>query len=176
MVNSLIDLPFALPTIVAGLTLLALYGPRGPTGVNMAFTKAGIVVALLLVTLPFVVRAGAAGAPRARPRDGAGGGVARRRAVHDLPPHHLPQPAAGRDRGLRPGLRARARRVRLAGADHGNIPFDDQVASFYIYSQIESDNADAAPPVSVFLLVLSLAPSDPVGHRALELPPCSIAP
>src|ERR687898_2272270 len=56
-VNSLIDLPFALPTIVAGLTLLALYGPRGPAPFNIAFTKAGIVVALLLVTLPFVVRA-----------------------------------------------------------------------------------------------------------------------
>ncbi len=56
VVNALIDLPFALPTIVAGLTLLALYGPRGPVGVNIAFTKAGIVLALLLVTLPFVVR------------------------------------------------------------------------------------------------------------------------
>ena len=39
LVNSLIDLPFALPTIVAGLTLLALYGPKGPIGVNIAYTR-----------------------------------------------------------------------------------------------------------------------------------------
>ena len=38
-VNSLIDLPFALPTIVAGLTLLALYGPRSPVGVDIAYTQ-----------------------------------------------------------------------------------------------------------------------------------------
>src|SRR3954465_10901015 len=57
IVNSLIDLPFALPTIVAGLTLLALYGPKSPVGVNVAFTKGAILLALLFVTLPFVVRA-----------------------------------------------------------------------------------------------------------------------
>ena len=56
IVNALIDLPFALPTIVAGLTLLALYGPRGPFGVNVAYTRTAIVLALLFVTLPFVVR------------------------------------------------------------------------------------------------------------------------
>src|SRR5918992_810202 len=50
------DLSFALPTIVAGLTLLALYGPQGPTNVNVAYTQAAVVLALLFVTLPFVVR------------------------------------------------------------------------------------------------------------------------
>ena len=56
-VNALIDLPFALPTIVAGLTLLALYGPSGPVGINVAYTRVAVVLALLFVTLPFVVRA-----------------------------------------------------------------------------------------------------------------------
>ena len=56
VVNSLIDLPFALPTIVAGVVLLAMYGPDSPVGVNIAFTRTGVCVALLLVTLPFVVR------------------------------------------------------------------------------------------------------------------------
>ena len=56
VVNALIDLPFALPTIVAGLTLLALYGPRSPIGVNVAYTTSALVLALLFVTLPFVVR------------------------------------------------------------------------------------------------------------------------
>src|SRR3954464_10790147 len=55
-VNALVDLPFALPTIVAGLTLLALYGPKSPVGVDVAFTRWAILFALLFVTLPFVVR------------------------------------------------------------------------------------------------------------------------
>src|SRR5205085_12189707 len=57
LVNALIDLPFALPTIVAGLVLLALYGPRGPAPFDIAYTRIGVAVALLFVTLPFVVRA-----------------------------------------------------------------------------------------------------------------------
>jgi sulfate transport system permease protein len=58
IVNAVIDLPFALPTIVAGLTLLALYGDNGLLGISgVSFTKVGVVMALLFVTLPFVVRA-----------------------------------------------------------------------------------------------------------------------
>src|SRR3954449_7538961 len=53
-VNAHVDLPFALPTIVAGLTLLALYGPKSPVGVDVAFTRWAILFALLFVTLPFV--------------------------------------------------------------------------------------------------------------------------
>ena len=56
-VNAVIDLPFALPTIVAGLTLLALYGPTSPVGINIAFTQYAVLLALLFVTLPFVIRA-----------------------------------------------------------------------------------------------------------------------
>ncbi len=56
VVNALIDLPFALPTIVAGLTLLALYGPQSPVGVDFAYSRTAIVLAMLFVTLPFVVR------------------------------------------------------------------------------------------------------------------------
>jgi len=56
IVNSVIDLPFALPTIVAGLTLLTLYGPTSPVGLHIAFTRGAIVLALCFVTLPFVIR------------------------------------------------------------------------------------------------------------------------
>src|SRR5262245_28584989 len=56
VMNAIIDLPFALPTIVAGLTLLALYGPTSPIGIDVAYTKTAIVLALMFVTLPFVVR------------------------------------------------------------------------------------------------------------------------
>src|SRR3954464_1405722 len=55
-VNLLIDLPFALPTIVAGLTLLALYGTRSPVGIDVTYTRTAIALALMFVTLPFVVR------------------------------------------------------------------------------------------------------------------------
>ncbi|HEX3707778.1 MAG TPA: sulfate ABC transporter permease subunit CysT [Mycobacteriales bacterium] len=57
IVNALIDLPFALPTIVAGLVLLSLYGPSSPVGVNVAGTRIAVLFALLFVTLPFVTRA-----------------------------------------------------------------------------------------------------------------------
>ncbi|MDT4932168.1 MAG: sulfate/thiosulfate transport system permease protein, partial [Pseudonocardiales bacterium] len=56
LVEVVIDIPFALPTIVAGLVLLSLYGPTSPIGVNLLGTQRAIVFALLFVTLPFVVR------------------------------------------------------------------------------------------------------------------------
>ena len=57
LLSLVIDVPFALPTIVAGLVLIALYGNQSPLGVVLAQTRWSIFVALLFVTLPFVVRA-----------------------------------------------------------------------------------------------------------------------
>ena len=118
IVNSLIDLPFALPTIVAGLTLLALYGPRGPFGVDVAFTRFAVVLALLFVTLPFVVRAVQPvlleldrEVEQAAESLGAIAFVTFRRVI-------LPALLPGDHRRLRPRLRPRRGRVRLAGADH----------------------------------------------------------
>ena len=91
-VNAVIDLPFALPTIVAGLTLLTLYGTDSPIGVDIAFTRTAVVVALLLRHPPLRRPRGAAAADRDGPRDGGGGDLARRRRLHRLPPDHLPQP------------------------------------------------------------------------------------
>ena len=63
LVSALVDLPFALPTAVAGIALTALYAPNGwigqylePLGVKVAFTPIGIVIALVFIGLPFVVR------------------------------------------------------------------------------------------------------------------------
>ena len=56
IVDAVIDLPFALPTIVASVVLLALYGPSSPVDVHLQHTPWGVGVALLFVTLPFVVR------------------------------------------------------------------------------------------------------------------------
>ena len=57
ILNVIIDIPFALPTVVAGLVLLALYGPNSPIGVHWAFTQKSVTLALAFVTLPFIVRA-----------------------------------------------------------------------------------------------------------------------
>jgi sulfate transport system permease protein len=157
LVNSLIDLPFALPTIVAGLTLLALYGPRGPIGVNVAYTRSSLLLALLFVTLPFVVRtvqpvlleldAEMEDAARSL---GAGPAAVSRRIVF---PNLLPAILSG-------AALAFARAVGEFGAVvliSGNRPFETEVASVYIFGQIESDNVTAAAAVSVVLLGISLA-------------------
>jgi sulfate transport system permease protein len=56
LLNVIIDVPFALPTVVAGLVLLGLYGPSSPIGVHWAFTPNAVALALAFVTLPFIVR------------------------------------------------------------------------------------------------------------------------
>jgi sulfate transport system permease protein len=155
-VNALIDLPFALPTIVAGLTLLALYGPRGPIGVDVAFTKAAVVLALLFVTLPFVVRAvqpvlieldreaeEAAASLGASPRI-----VLRRIVLPTLAPAIISGAAL-----------SFARAVGEFGAlvlISGNRPYDTEVSSVFVFGQIESDAIGSAAAVSVVLLALSL--------------------
>ena len=57
LIDVVIDLPFALPTIVASLVMLALYGTNSPVGLHLQHTGWGVGVALAFVTLPFVVRA-----------------------------------------------------------------------------------------------------------------------
>ncbi len=56
LLDVIIDVPFALPTIVAGLVLLSLYGPNSPLGLHWAFTPNAVTLALAFVTLPFIVR------------------------------------------------------------------------------------------------------------------------
>jgi sulfate/thiosulfate transport system permease protein len=156
LVNSLIDLPFALPTIVAGLTLLAFYGPDSPVGVNLAFTKVSVVLALLFVTLPFVVRAVQpvlleldTEMEEAAESLGAGRATVFRRIIL---PNLAPAILAG-------GGLAFARAVGEFGSlvlITGNIPFDTQAASVFIFAQVESDNPVGASAVSVVLLVIAL--------------------
>jgi sulfate transport system permease protein len=157
VVNAVIDLPFALPTIVAGLTLLALYGPKGPLGVNAAYTTAGLLLALLFVTLPFVVRTVQPvlleldrEMEEAAASLGAGRLQIFRRIVF---PNILPAVLSGM-------ALAFARAVGEFGAVvliSGNIPYRTEVASVYIFGQIESDGVTQAAAVSVVLLVISLA-------------------
>ena len=156
IVNSLIDLPFALPTIVAGITLLALYGPDSPVGIDVAYTRVAVVLALLFVTLPFVVRAVQPvlleldrDMEQAAESLGASRATVFRRIVL---PNLLPAILAG-------GGLAFARAVGEFGSlvlITANIPFNTEAASVFIFSQVESDNAIGASAVSVVLLVLAL--------------------
>ena len=160
LVNAIIDLPFALPTIVAGLTLLALYGPQSPLelgghSINVAFTTTSIVLAMLFVTLPFVVRTVQPvlleldeEMEQAAKSLGATSWQTFRRIVF---PNVLP--------GILSGVAlAFAKAVGEFGAlviITGNLPFKTQVSSVYIFSRIESGDRAGAAAVAVVLLVIS---------------------
>ena len=155
LMNAIIDLPFALPTIVAGLTLLALYGPKSPIGIDVAYTRTAIVLALMFVTLPFVVRTVQ---PVLRELDlemeqaakslGASEGKTFRRVIL---PNILP--------GILSGVAlAFAKAVGEFGSlviITGNLPYKTEVSSVYIFGRIESGDGTAAAATAVVLLVIS---------------------
>jgi len=155
LVNAIIDLPFALPTIVAGLLVLALYGSSSPVHVNIAFTRAAIYLVLLFVTLPFVVRT-------VQPvlheldrqmEEAARSLGARESAVFRriVLPSILP--------GILSGVAmAFARAVGEIGAVtiiSGNLPYRTEVAAVYVFNQNASGNSTGAAAVAVVLLVIS---------------------
>jgi sulfate/thiosulfate transport system permease protein len=155
VVDTLIDLPFALPTIVAGLVLLALYGTGSPVHVNLAYTQASVGVALLFVTLPFVVRT-VQPVLEELDRDmeqaayslGAGPWLTFRRII-------LPNLAPAMVSGA--GL-AFTRAIAEYGSTNlltGSIPFKTQVAAVNIFGRIESDDTTSAAAVSTALLLVA---------------------
>lgn len=157
VVNALIDLPFALPTIVAGLVLLALYGPKSPVGINVAYTQAGVAMALLFVTLPFVVRsvqpvliAFDREMEDAAASLGAGPWTTFRRVIL---PNLRGSVLAGCALSFGRALGEFGSVVLIAG----NIPFETEIAPVYVFGQIENDNMQGAAAVSVVLLLASLA-------------------
>jgi sulfate transport system permease protein len=152
IINAVIDLPFALPTIVAGLTLVALYGPGSPFGVHLVYTRAAVFVALLFVTLPFVVRAVQPvlieldkEVEEAAASLGASNGVTFRRII-------LP--------ALRPAIFSGAALsfARCVGEIGSLLLIVSKVpiASIIIYNDIEGDAPQAAASLSLVLIVLSL--------------------
>jgi sulfate/thiosulfate transport system permease protein len=156
LVNSVIDLPFALPTIVAGLTLLALYGEDSPLGINATYTRIAVGLALLFVTLPFVIRAVQ---PVLHEIDeemeeaAASLGASNTRIFRSIIlPNLTPAIVAGCALAFARAIGEFGSLVLITG----NIPFDTQVASVYIFGRIESDNTTAAAAVSVLLLVIAV--------------------
>jgi sulfate/thiosulfate transport system permease protein len=154
LINAVIDLPFALPTIVASLTLLAFYGPNSPVGANVAFTKAAVVLALLFVTLPFVVRSVQPVLLELDPEVeeaaaslGASGPTIFRRVIF---PNILPALLSGIGLAFARALGEYGSLVLFAAGLHTTV------ASVFIRSQIESDNFTGAAAVSVVLLLIAL--------------------
>jgi sulfate transport system permease protein len=156
VVNAIIDLPFALPTIVAGLTLLACYGPGSPFHVNVAYTRVAIALALLFVTLPFVVRAVQPvlleldrEMEEAATSLGASSLTTFRRIIL---PNLMPAILSGCALGFGRAIGEFGSVIFISG----NIPFETEVTSWYIFSNIESGEQAAAAAVSVVLLAGAL--------------------
>ncbi|MGD9525689.1 sulfate ABC transporter permease subunit CysT [Pseudonocardia sp.] len=154
-VDAIIDLPFALPTIVASIVLLGLYGPNSPVGIHLSATQPALVIALLFVTLPFAVR-------QVQPvlieleRDVE-------EAAASLGAHNLTIFFRVILPGLVPALLTGAglaftRAIGEFGSIvlvGGNIPGETQVASQLIQQQIEIDAPVNAAAISVVLLLIA---------------------
>ncbi len=157
ILNAVIDLPLALPTVVAGLTLLSLYGPASPIGLNIAFTPWAIVLALAFVTLPFSVRSVQPVLSAFDPAEeetaaslGAGPVAIFRRV---LLPKLLPAMLAGAGLGFARALGEYGSVVLISG----NLPFRTELASVRIYGLVQSYDLPAAAAVALVLVVIALA-------------------
>jgi sulfate transport system permease protein len=157
VLDLVIDVPFALPTIVAGLVLLALYGHGSPLGVDVANTRWAVFLALAFVTLPFVVRT-TQPVLESLERDveeaaaslGASRPTTFRRVVL---PSLLPAITAGAALSFARGISEYGSLVLLSG----NLPNRTEVASVRVLSYIEGGDQAAAASVAVILLLVALA-------------------
>jgi sulfate transport system permease protein len=151
-----IDIPFALPTIVAGLVLLSLYGPSSPLGVNWANTPVAVFLAFLFVTLPFIVRTVQPVLLEIEPEVeeaaaslGATQFTIFRRVIL---PSLTPAIASGAALSFCRAISEYGSLVLLSG----NLPYSTEVASVRILSYIEGDKLTEAAAVASILLVVAL--------------------
>jgi len=156
VLDVIIDVPFALPTVVAGLVLLSLYGPQSPIGVNVANTRIAVFLAIAFVTLPFVVRT-TQPVLEALDRDveeaaaslGANRLTTFRRIIL---PSLAPAIAAGAALSFARAIGEYGSLVLLSG----NLPNRTEVASVRILSFLENGNEAAAASIASILLVVAL--------------------
>jgi sulfate/thiosulfate transport system permease protein len=154
LLNVIIDVPFALPTIVAGLVLLSLYGPNSPLGLHWAFTERAVTLALAFVTLPFVVRTVQpvleeleADVEEAAASLGAQRFTVFRRIIL---PSLVPAVMAGAALSFARAISEYGSLVLLSG----NRPYETEVVSVRVLTFIENgNNASAAALASVMLFV-----------------------
>jgi sulfate transport system permease protein len=156
VLDVVIDVPFALPTIVAGLVLLSLYGPTSPVGVNVANTRIAVFMALAFVTLPFVVRT-TQPVLEALERDveeaAASLGATRLTTFRRIVlPALLPAVTAGAALSFARAIGEYGSLVLLSG----NLPNRTEVASVRILSYLENGNQAGAASIAAVLLVVAL--------------------
>jgi sulfate/thiosulfate transport system permease protein len=151
-----IDIPLALPTIVAGLVLLSLYGPSSPLGVNWANTQVAVFLAFLFVTLPFIVRTVQPVLLEIEPEVeeaaaslGATQFTTFRRVIL---PSLTPAIASGAALSFCRAISEYGSLVLLSG----NLPYSTEVASVRILSYIEGDKLTEAAAVASILLIVAL--------------------
>jgi sulfate/thiosulfate transport system permease protein len=155
LVDAVIDLPFALPTIVASLVMLALYGPNSPVGLHIQHTKWGIGVALLFVTLPFVVRSVQ---PVLLELDREVEEAAASLGANNVTiftqvvlPALLPSLLSGAGLAFSRAIGEFGSVVLIGGA----VPGETEVSSQWIRTLIENDDRTGAAAISIVLLVAS---------------------
>ena len=153
-----IDIPFALPTIVAGLVLLSLYGPRSPIGVDVANTRVAVFLAFAFVTLPFVVRTVQPVLAEIDPEvEEAAASMGASKALifrRIILPALLPAICAGAALSFARAISEYGSLVLLSG----NLPLRTEVSSVRILSYLENgDEASAAAVATLLLLVALLA-------------------
>ncbi len=155
LVDAIIDLPFALPTIVASLVMLALYGPGSPVGLHLQHTKWGVGIALLFVTLPFVVRS-------VQPvlleldrevEEAAASLGANNWTIFTqvILPALLPSLLSGAGLAFSRAIGEYGSVVLIGGA----VPGETEVSSQWIRTLIENDDPTGAAAISIVLLVIS---------------------
>lgn len=156
LLELIIDIPFALPTIVAGLVLLSLYGNDSPLGLHLSNSSWSVYLAFAFVTLPFVVRMVQPvleeldlDVEEAAASLGASRFTTFRRI---LLPSLAPAIAAGAALSFARAVGEYGSLVLLSG----NLPFKSEVASVRILSAIENDNPAGAASVATLLLLVSL--------------------
>ena len=158
VLDVIIDIPFALPTIVAGLVLLSLYGPQSPIGVDVANTRIAVFLAIAFVTLPFVVRTVQpvleemeVDVEEAAASLGASRSTTLRRIVL---PTLTPAIFAGAALSFARGIAEYGSLVLISG----NLPNRTEVVSVRVLSYLEGgDPASAAALATVMLVVALLA-------------------
>lgn len=163
VMNALIDVPFAVPTVVTGLMLVALYGPSsvlgsflGRHGWGVIYEQPGIILALLFVSYPFVIRSVQPVLLELDPAEeeaaatlGASAFTTFRRITF---PTLWPSILTGTALAFSRALGEFGSVVMVAG----NRPLETRTGPMYIFGEIESGNRHGAMVVSVVLLVCSL--------------------
>ena len=156
LLEVVIDIPFALPTIVTGLILLSLYGPRSPIGIDVANTRPAVFLAFLFVTLPFVVRTVQPVLAELDPEveEAAASLGASRFTIFRriILPALTPAITAGAALSFARAVSEYGSLVLLSG----NLPKRTEVTSVRVLSSIENDNLPNAAAVACVLLIVSL--------------------